>query len=125
MKGEGEEREKEREGKEKEDGEAKLRIWKQPQNQMVRRIIKPAPMVKLETEGEKEGSEKYFVETCLVRGDTDEDISGYLEGERVRRIEDGIVAFKTLKITNTFNHLVRLKFVLKKYPSFFLNLLSY
>eukprot|EP01121_Diplochlamys_sp_Union-15-3_P012034 TRINITY_DN3551_c0_g2_i1.p1 TRINITY_DN3551_c0_g2~~TRINITY_DN3551_c0_g2_i1.p1 ORF type:complete len:643 (-),score=86.60 TRINITY_DN3551_c0_g2_i1:185-2065(-) len=97
-----------------------LRIAKQPPSKTVyQRILKPFPVVMLETQPPNDSSSNYFVEASLLRSDSDVELPLCLDGNRVVRISTGVFAsFKKLKILSTSQQqgtLFRLKFQLKKY----------
>lgn len=100
--------------------EPSLRIAKQPPNQTVyQRILKPPPSVMLVGPGVQSGTvSNYFVETTLVRSDSDVELGACIDGNKVERVSNGVFAvFKKLKILSTTQQqgtLFRLKFVLKK-----------
>lgn len=104
--------------------EPSLRIAKQPPPKTVyQRILKPPPSVMLVGPGVQNGTvSNYFVETTLVRSDSDVELGACIDGNKVERVSNGVFAiFKKLKILSTTQQqgtLFRLKFVLKKYPFF-------
>lgn len=96
-----------------------LRIMKQPPPKTVyQRILKPFPTIMLIGGNPDASTSNLFIETTLLRSDTEQELSQSIEGTKIVRIQGVIATFKKLKILSTSQQqgtLFRLKFTLKRY----------